>query len=330
MQNDYYIFQNGEIKRKDNTITIITEDNIKKDIPIEVISNLYIFGEETLTTKFLNHAASYNIAIHFFNYYGFYSGSFLPRTKNLSGYTLIRQAEHFIYPDCRLKLAKEFIEAGSFNIYRNLRYYRERSIDLDEEISKIKFLRTKINTVDSVEELMGIEGNIRKYYYSTWNKIIKQDINFEKRVKRPPYNMINSLISFINTLVYTSVLSEIYKTQLNPTISYLHVPGEKRYSLPLDIAEIFKPLIADRMIFKLLNKNIITESDFEEESNFLYIKDNARLKIVKEYDERLKKTIKHKELNKNVSYRYLMRLEAYKLIKHFTGEKEYKGFKIWW
>lgn len=130
--------------------------------------------------------------------------------------------------------------------------------------------------------------------------------------------------------MYTSVLSEIYKTQLNPTISYLHVPGEKRYSLSLDISEIFKPLIADRMIFYLLNKNIITESDFAEESNFLYLKENARLKIVKEYDERLKKTIKHKDLNKSVSYRYLMRLEAYKLIKHFTGEKEYKGFKIWW
>lgn len=330
MQSDYYIFQNGEIKRKDNTITIITEENVKKDIPIEVVSNLYIFGEETLNTKFLTYVSNYNIAIHFFNYYGFYSGSFIPRNKNVSGYTLVRQVEHFINPDCRLKLAQEFIEAGTYNIYRNLRYYRQRGIDLDDEISEIKFLRAKIGGVKTVEELMGVEGNIRKNYYESWNKIVKQEINFEKRVKRPPDNMINSLISFINTLIYTSVLSEIYKTQLNPTVSYLHVPGEKRYSLSLDISEIFKPLIADRMIFYLLNKNIITESDFAEESNFLYLKENARLKIVKEYDERLKKTIKHKDLNKSVSYRYLMRLEAYKLIKHFTGEKEYKGFKIWW
>ncbi|WP_282926154.1 type I-B CRISPR-associated endonuclease Cas1b [Helcococcus kunzii] len=330
MQRDYYIFKCGEIKRKDNTITIITEENIKKDIPIETVDNLYIFGEETLNTSLLSYISSYSISLHFFNYYGFYTGSFIPRTKNLSGYSIVKQVEHFIDNNKKLYLAKEFIEAGSYNIYRNLRYYNQRGVNLEDLISEIKFLRNSINNVKSVEELMGIEGNIRKQYYSSWNKIVKQEINFEKRVKRPPDNMINSLISFINTMIYTTVLSEIFKTQLNPTISYLHVPGEKRYSLSLDISEIFKPLIADRMIFSLLNKNIITEKDFDSESNFLYLKDKARIKIIKEYDERLKKTIKHKELNKSVSYKYLIRLEAYKLIKHFTGEKEYKGFKIWW
>jgi len=88
--------------------------------------------------------------------------------------------------------------------------------------------------------------------------------------------MINSLISFVNSLIYTTVLSEIYKTQLNPTISYLHEPGVKRFSLCLDIAEIFKPLIGDRMIFSLLNKNQITEDDFEEDSNYLYLKESAK------------------------------------------------------
>ena len=103
-----------------------------------------------------------------------------------------------------------------------------------------------------------------------------------------------------------------------------------RFSLSLDIAEIFKPLIAERMIFSLLNKNMISEDDFEKESNYLYLKESARKIIVEEYDKRLQRTIKHKELNRDVSYRYLFRLECYKLIKHLTEEKEYEGFKIWW
>lgn len=70
----------------------------------------------------------------------------------------------------------------------------------------------------------------------------------------PPDNMINSLISFVNTLIYTKVLSEIYHTQLNPTISYLHEPGVRRFSLSLDIAEVFKPLIGDRLIFTVKSK----------------------------------------------------------------------------
>ena len=142
--------------------------------------------------------------------------------------------------------------------------------------------------------------------------------------------MINSLISFVNSLIYTTVLSEIYKTQLNPTISFLHEPGVKRFSLCLDIAEIFKPLIGDRMIFSLLNRNQITENDFDRESNFLYLKESAKKKILMEYDERLKRTIKHRDLGREVSYRYLIRLECYKLIKEIIGEKEYMGFKIWW
>ena len=142
--------------------------------------------------------------------------------------------------------------------------------------------------------------------------------------------MINSLISFINSLFYTTTVSEIYHTQLSPLISYLHEPGERRFSLSLDVSEVFKPLIVDRLIFSLLNKNQIKEDDFEKELNYLYLKDKAKRLILEEYDNRLKKTIRHKVLNKDVSYRYLIRLELYKLVKHLLGEKDYEGFKIWW
>lgn len=177
---------------------------------------------------------------------------------------------------------------------------------------------------------MGIEGNIRKKYYEAFNIIINQEVNFEKRVKHPPDNMINSMISYVNTLVYTTVLSEIYHTQLTPLVSFLHQPGERRFSLSLDIAEIFKPLIADRLIFSMLNKNQITESDFKTDLNFIYLKENSRKKILQEYDTRISKTIRHRVLGRDVSYRYLIRLELYKLVKHIIGEKDYEGFKIWW
>lgn len=146
----------------------------------------------------------------------------------------------------------------------------------------------------------------------------------------PPDNMINSLISYINSLIYSKTLSEVYHTQLNPTISYLHEPGVRRYSLCLDISEVFKPLIGDRLIFSLLNRNQITEDSFTQELNFLHLKKEASKLIVRELENSLKKTIKHKELGRQVSYQYLIRLELYKLIKHIIGEKEYEGFKIWW
>lgn len=330
MDRNFYIFKNGTIQRKDNTIRIITEEKEKKDLPCETISDIYLFGEMNLNTKFLNFLAQQKILMHVFNYYGFYSGSFIPREQNVSGFLLVNQVEHYSDPEKRLRLAKELIESASYNIYRNVRYYNARNVELDDVLVELKSLRHKIAFAESIEELMGIEGNIRKRYYESWNDIIKQEIDFTKRVKRPPDNMINTLLSFANSLVYTTALSEIYKTQLNPTISYLHEPGTRRYSLSLDLAEIFKPLLAERMIFSLLNKNMITEDDFDRESNYLYLRESARKVILEDYEKRLASTVKHKELNRDVSYRYLFRLECYKLIKHLTGEKDYEGFKIWW
>jgi CRISPR-associated protein Cas1 len=127
--------------------------------------------------------------------------------------------------------------------------------------------------------------------------------------------MVNALISFGNSLLYSTVLSEIYHTQLNPTISYLHEPFERRYSLALDLSEIFKPILVDRLIFYLVNKRMLKEEDFEKDINYCLLNEKGRKIFLKEYDERLKKIIKHRELNRKVSYRRLIRLEAYKLMK---------------
>ncbi|NMA75077.1 MAG: type I-B CRISPR-associated endonuclease Cas1, partial [Bacteroidales bacterium] len=266
MGETYYIFRSGDLKRKDNNVVIQSVDGQQKSLRAEVTDEIYLFGEVAMNTKLLNFLAQKGITMHVFNYYGFYSGTFYPRETNISGFLVVEQVKCYDNNERRLELAKEILKAASYNIYRNLRYYNGRGIDLSQEMSQIQLLRSQMETANSISETMGIEGNIRKIYYSCWNYIVKQDIKFEKRVKRPPDNMINTLISFINSLIYTTVLSEIYKTQLNPTISFLHEPGTKRFSLCLDIAEIFKPLIGDRMIFSLLNKLQITEDDFEEES----------------------------------------------------------------
>ena len=324
MEN-YYIFSNGELKRKDNNICF--NDRFLK---IEMADNIYLFGEVDLNTKCLNYLGQNRVAIHFFNYYGFYTGSFYPKEINVSGNVLIKQVEFYQNIEKRLEIAKEIIKSASDNIFRNLRYYNGRGKDVKNQMELIKSLQNEIEKAQNINELMGVEGNIRKIYYSAWNILVNQEIEFEKRVKRPPDNMINTLISFINSLMYTTCLSEIYKTQLNPTISYLHSAGDRRFSLCLDISEIFKPLVVDRLIFSLLNKNIITEEDFEKDSNYYYLKDKGRKKVLEEYEKKLKSVITHKELNREVSYQYLIRLECYKIIKHILGDKKYEGFKMWW
>ena len=330
MGQSFYVYNNGDLRRKDNTLQFTNAEGEKKDIPIERIDDIYVMAEMTFNSTFLSYLSQYGISMHFFNYYNYYTGSFYPKEKLLAGQLLVKQVEHYADHGRRMVLARKFIEAAADNIYRNLRYYNGRGKDVSGYMSEVNDLRKKIPGTESVEELMGIEGNIRKQYYAAWNVIIDQEIHFEKRVMHPPDNMINSLISFVNSMIYAKTLSEIYHTQLNPTISYLHEPGARRFSLCLDVSEVFKPLIGDRLIFSLLNRKQITEDSFTKELNFLHLKKEASALISRELEERLKKTIMHKELGRQVSYQYLIRLEAYKLIKHLIGEKEYEGFKIWW
>ena len=283
-----------------------------------------------LNSSFLNLMSKNQIVLHFFNYYSQYIGSFYPREKMLAGQLLVKQVEFYQNEEKRLYISKKIIMAASYNIYRNLRYYNGRGKNVEQQMKRIDELRKELDNVKSVQEVMGIEGNIRKEYYSAWQTIIDQDIDFEKRVKHPPDNMINSLISYVNSIIYSKTLTEIYKTQLNPTISYLHEPGVRRFSLCLDLSEIFKPLIGDRVIFSMLNRKQITEDSFDKELNYLHLKKKNSQIVMQEIDNCLNRTIMHKDLNRKVSYQYLIRLEAYKMIKHIMGEKEYEGFQIWW
>src|SRR5699024_6925429 len=121
-----------------------------------------------------------------------------------------------------------------------------------------------------------------------------------------------------------------YKTHLDPTVSFLHEPSTKRFSLSLDIAEIFKPLLVDSVIFALLNRKRIKLSDFEFLEEMVLLNESGRKKFIQEWIGKLKTTVRHRKLKRNVSYKYFIRLECYKLIKHFIRDQTYKPLKAWW
>ncbi|MCX7759551.1 MAG: CRISPR-associated endonuclease Cas1, partial [bacterium] len=183
-------------------------------IPVNDIDSIYLFGEIDLNTKAINFFAQQGIVIHFFNYYGWWTGSFYPREELLSGEVIVRQAEHYLDQKKRLEIAREFVRGAIHGFIYNLKRYSDIN---PETIQQLDNYYKSIEKQDDISSLMGIEGNARDTYYSTFPLVIKQKIEFDKRVKHPPDNMMNALISFTNSLVYTSVIKEIYRTQLNPT-----------------------------------------------------------------------------------------------------------------
>lgn len=330
MKKTIYVFNDGEFKRKDNTLFFETEDG-KKYLPVEDVKEIIVFGEVTLNKRFLEFLTQKEIILHFLNNYGYYVGSYYPREHLNSGYMILKQAEYYLDETKRLELAKKIVIGAAANIVNVVRYYQNRGKDLEIELEQINSLINKIENCNRIEELMALEGNIRDVYYTTFNTIIdKPDFVFKGRNRRPPLDRINALISFGNTLVYTAVLSEIYKTHLDPRIGYLHTTNFRRFTLNLDVSEIFKPVLVDRLIFSLLARNMLKGSNFESKANGILMNEKGKKIVVEEWENRLRTTIKHRGLGREVSYRRLLRMELYKLEKHLMGEKEYQPFISRW
>jgi CRISPR-associated protein Cas1 len=330
MKKDIYIFNDGDLKRKDNTVFFETGGK-KKYLPVEELNNIWVFGEINLNKKFLDFVSQKEICIHFFNYYGYYTGTFYPREHLNSGYVILKQAENYLDYEKRLKIARMIIETAAENIIVILKYYNSRGVDIEPELKNIAEKKKFMENCQTIEELMAVEGNMRQEYYGCFSKIIKNpEFAFKVRSKRPPRDKINALISFGNSIMYTTVLGEIYQTQLDPRIGYLHSTNMRRFSLNLDIAEIFKPIIVDRTIFTILNRNELTEKDFESDFNGIMLNDKGRKKFIEEYNNKLLTTIKHPKIGTTVSYKRIIRLELYKLQKYITEDEPYSGFVARW
>jgi CRISPR-associated protein Cas1 len=334
MKKSYYLFNAGRLSRKDNTLKFLPVDEdgiegIPKYIPIETVDNIYAFGSLDANSAMFNFLGKSHVSIHFFDYYEHYTGSFMSKEYLLAGKMLIAQTAVYSNLKKRMGIAVKLLEAAAFNMVKNLRYYNKREKDTSASITRIEAFSLQLPTASDIPMLMGIEGNIRMSYYEAFDTIIN-DFEMGNRTKQPPGNEVNAMVSFVNTLCYTLCLDMIYHTQLNPTISFLHQPGERRFSLALDLAEVFKPILVDRLIFSLMNKRQIQATDFDYRINGCLLKDTGKKTVVRAWDEKLNETIKHRSLGRSVSYKHLVKLECYKLSKHILGIEDYKAFKAWW
>lgn len=338
MKKTFYLFNPGYLERKDNTLKYtpftINDDGgeclgTPRFLPVEDTEQFYVFGSLKASSSLFNFLGQNGICAHFFDYYENYTGSFMPRESLLSGKMILAQASASQNSKKRLVIAKKLIEGAAYNMTRNLMYYNRRGKLLTDPIQRINNLTNLLPEAKKVDEVMGLEGQIRKIYYSTFD-IILNDYNFTERSKQPPQNEVNALISFGNMLCYAQCLRAIYQTQLNPTISFLHTPGERRYSLSLDISEIFKPIIIDRVIFRVLNRKEIQPRHFDQKMNQCVLNNEGKKIFVKAIEDKLNETFMHKTLERNVSFKHLIKLECYKLAKHILGIDEYRPFKTYW
>ncbi len=328
MGSTRYIFSMGELTRKDNSLCFRKNDK-NVYIPVENTKEIYCLNEVSINSKLLDFLAQNNIVIHFFNYGGGYSGTFYPRNKYNSGKLLVKQVEK--YNTSRLVIAKAIVNGIGINIKEVLyHYYKHNKKEVKDTIDWIKndFYK-RVEASNNINELMCIEGEVWQHFYAEFKNILPEEFTMNKRVKRPPDNPINALISFGNTLLYTKTISAIYRTHLDQRISFLHEPSEGRFSLSLDISEVFKPVIVYKTIFDLVNrKQLQVEKHFDKKVNYCMLNEEGKKIFVTAFEERIESVINHPNLKRRVSYRTAIKLDCYKLIKYILEDKEFIPFSL--
>ena len=331
MDRNYHVFSDGRLERSDDTLRLIPDDGgEKKYIPIENAEAFFLHGQIDFNTRLMSFLNDRTVALHVFGWEDYYSGSVMPKRGQTSGKTVVNQVRAYEDSEHRRQLAAAIVRGSIHNMRTNVVYYNGRDHDLDSVIEDLEAAAARVDESLPVDKMLGTEATARKAYYRSFNEILPSEFQLAKREYNPPPNEINSLISFGNSLVYANCVSAIRATALDPTISYLHEPGERRYSLSLDLADLFKPVLADRVLFRLVNRNQISNDDFETELGSCLLNESGRKTYTKEFEETLERTVEHPTLNRKVSYQYLLRLEAYKLKKHLLTGEAYEPFQRWW
>lgn len=326
MGSTRYITSMGELTRKDNSLCF-RKNGKNVYIPVENTKEIYCLSEVSINSKLLDFLSQHNIILHFFNYYGGYSGTFYPRQHYNSGKIVVKQVE--AYNNKRVCIAKAIVEAIGDNISEVLYHYYKHSVkEIKQTIDWLKKdMKNNLKKDNGIKQILQIEGEIWQKFYSEFQHILPEDFVMNRRVKRPPDNPINALISFGNTLLYGKTISVIYNTHLDQRISFLHEPSEGRFSLSLDISEAFKPVLVYKTIFDLVNnRRIQVSKHFDKKVNYCLMNEEGRKIFIEAFEKRMDSVFLHKTLKRKTSYRTAIKLDCYKLIKFILEDKDFRPF----
>lgn len=316
--NTLYVTTQGLYLSKENDTLIASLEGVKKlQIPLLNLSGIVCFGNIGASPFLLGACAENNIGVSFLTR----NGRFLGRFQGpVSGNVLLRREQYRLADDLQVstQFARSFLIGKLLNsrsvIQRFLRDHRDQIDDsqpLEFTIKSLKNITKRFNyrnslpvLTDSLNSLRGIEGDAAADYFSHFNHLIisqKNHFSFDSRIKRPPRDPVNALLSFVYTLLAHDVQSAIESVGLDPFVGFLHADRSGKPSLALDLMEEFRAYIADRMVLSLINLKQISIADFIiSDTKTVKIKDEARKTILQIYQERKQDEITHPFLNEKI------------------------------
>lgn len=327
-----YIVEQGVTVSKTSQ-RIVVRDKDKKviqEIPIFKIDQIVIIGRANLTPDLIFAAFNKEIDIVFVSLDGRFKGRLTKDNQKLINLRL-KQYELSLNQELKLSIAKNIVR-GKLKNQRTIlmRYNREKKADVGKEIVQMKIMIDTIDNVQTIEQLMGIEGISAKTYFNGIKNVLKQDLGFNGRVKRPPTDPVNAMLSFGYTLLAIYIEAAVNTVGLDPYIGSLHSLEDRRKSLVLDLMEEFRPVIVDSVVLSLVNRLEVTGADFYviEGSEGVFLTDKGRAKFIKALENRFASSVQFTD-GRDYTYKELFKKQALLYKSVILGDnKSYEPYLI--
>lgn len=330
--NTLYITSPGKYLSLDGeNIVVLADGEEVARVPMHNIEGIVTFGYTGASPALMGYCAKNNISLSFLTQ----SGKFLAEvTGEVKGNVTLRKTQYRVSDD----------EAASAEIARNMiigkvsnsRWVLERAtrdhpgrVDAGRLKKSSAFLQDtlhELKSANTLERIRGFEGNAASQYFDAFDDLIlrnKECFFFRERNRRPPLDNVNAMLSFAYTLLANMVSAALSSVGLDPYVGFLHRDRPGRASLALDLMEELRPVMADRFVLTMINKQVVSPGDFvQKENGAVLLTDDARRNIINAWQNKKQEKIKHPFLDEKMEWGLIPYAQAMLLARFLRGDMD--------
>lgn len=321
--------QSSYLSKKGDTVLVNVEQKTRLRVPIHTLGSIVCFGNVGCSPFLMGLCGEKNVHLSFLTE----NGRFLARVHGpVSGNVLLRKEQYRRSDnlECSAEIARSIVLAK----IANCRVVLQRTLRDRSDLSTNHFLTSSQNdlarTLDDLkctvplDTVRGIEGIAANTYFGIFDHLItanKDSFYFNSRNRRPPLDNVNTLLSFIYTLLVHDINSALETVGLDPAVGFLHRDRPGRPSLALDMMEEFRPYLADRLVLSLINRQQVKDSGFKKtESGAVIMDDDTRKTVLVAWQKRKQEELVHPFLQEKIQIGLLPHVQAMLMARFLRGD----------
>ncbi len=315
-----YVTERGsKVGFRRGRIVVSKEEEKLQEARLIDVSQICLYGNVQATSQLMRTAFQEDIPVCWFSYGGWFQGiaTGLP-SKNVD----LRRRQSMLPPEECLSVAKEMVKGK----IRNSRTFlmRNSRCEVKDETSQLRHLVNKVDSAENFGSLLGMEGAAARTYFGAFAKMFNTEalgtFEFNGRNRRPPKDPVNCILSYCYSLLTKDITAATMGVGLDPYLGVFHQPRFGRPALALDLAEEFRPIVADSVVLNLINNGEINPKHFIQRAGGVAFTDDGRKAVLSSYERRIESEIKHPVYEYRITYRRAFELQSRVLAAHITGE----------